>query len=321
MATLEDLAFQLSGVDAQKNIAADNPYTSFQSIPDSISGLITNIAAKGGGDYSLGSLIGASALSGLLGGGLQQLGNNYQTDKMAQYQDAFGKLIKGQDVGETDLSPNLLAKAKESANMFKLKQMVADAENEKALDMQVKKQVALSTNPDIIGAEVAKQKMLQAINPPANPLQNEIVKETSTVKKAQNANDYADKIFNDAKKLVGYGAYFDGTKTGLPSAAGAQLQAGNAALLLHIDNSLGESGREINDQRVKELKGLTPQWYDSPEKVAEKQERFKELLSGLMKPTPVLDSLGVDTKPKSRTIETPKTSIIGPDGNEYIFTN
>lgn len=141
MGYIEDLVAQLYGAEAQKTIAAENPYTPFQAVPDSISQIVTGLAAKGGGNYGLGELAGTSAVSGLLSGILGGAADSYNTRTLSKYQDAITKATLGQSNTDLGLSDTLLKKADDTAASTLLRKRLQDAETESSANIQMKKAV------------------------------------------------------------------------------------------------------------------------------------------------------------------------------------
>ena len=121
MTAIDDLIAELYGGGAEKTIAAENPYTPFQAVPDSLQSIIGGLAAKGGGGYGLGELAGTSAITGALSGLFQGLGNNYKLDTMNAYQSAIKNAFDGKSNAGIDLSPTLLSKANNVGEMALLK--------------------------------------------------------------------------------------------------------------------------------------------------------------------------------------------------------
>ncbi len=145
MATVDEIMAALAS--GNRGIAEQNPYTGLTSTADQIGGLIVKSANK---DNWKEAAI-ASAISGLVGGGLNSLSSNYQMKKQKVYQDAVLDMIAGNQVDQGNLSGGLYDQAMSAADLFKVQQGVKQADEQRAIKnalMAQAAQTSVANNPN-----------------------------------------------------------------------------------------------------------------------------------------------------------------------------
>lgn len=144
MATMDEILAALNA--GNETISKQNPYTGLTSTADQIGNLIVKSAKPG--DLKEAAL--ASAITGLVGGTLGQIGTNYELGKRQDYQSALLDMIAGNQVDQGDLSSGLYKQAQTEANTFKLLQDVKQDDEQRAIKNALlgnAAQVAVQNNP------------------------------------------------------------------------------------------------------------------------------------------------------------------------------
>jgi hypothetical protein len=135
MGALEDLAIQLLGQQSQQLIRAENPYHQFQAVPQVFGQAAMQAQTDGTNPRAdMWSKSIAASLGGLLSGGLEGYGNNYQNVLTDRYNAALGQGIIGQEPSAEGLTPNLFGAAKQGATLFKVLRDAKRVENADATD-------------------------------------------------------------------------------------------------------------------------------------------------------------------------------------------
>lgn len=117
MGALEDLALALLGGEAQKTIAAENPYYQFQAVPQAFQAGAMQFKPTNSRDMWQQSLAGSAG--GLLSGILQGAGNSYQNTLTDRYTNALAQSLLGQEPSAEGLSPGLFGAAKRGGTLFR----------------------------------------------------------------------------------------------------------------------------------------------------------------------------------------------------------
>lgn len=123
---------------ANELAAAENPYAPYAGIANQITQSLgqQGVTQK----YGLGDTLIASAISGLLGGSMQQLGQNYTDTQSGLYQNALMGSIAGQNTKPEGINENLFKKAQEQASLFRLQKQIQDASSEQDLRNELQKE-------------------------------------------------------------------------------------------------------------------------------------------------------------------------------------
>ncbi len=117
---------------ANQEAQAENPYAQYSGIANQVSADLQDQRVVQ--QYGLKDTAIASLLSGLVGGGLQQLGTNY-TDKQSNlYQQALLGGIGGEMTMPQGINQNLFRKASEQAKLFKIQKVLQDSTDKAELD-------------------------------------------------------------------------------------------------------------------------------------------------------------------------------------------
>lgn len=117
---------------ANQEAAAENPYAQYSGIANQVSADLQDQRVVQ--QYGLKDTAIASLLSGLVGGGLQQLGTNY-TDKQSNlYQNALINSMSGNNAMPEGINENLFRKAQQQAKLFKIQRMLQDSSDEAELE-------------------------------------------------------------------------------------------------------------------------------------------------------------------------------------------
>jgi len=129
----------LAQLDAQ--IAARDPYSGFGSIADQIGQAAISQSGKAG----LGEILGASLISGLLGGKLGQMGQTFQIERGLEGQNILSNMALGLPApAQGNLSENLYKKAKGYGELVQanrvLKLLDEQRQAGQALNLEQKKQ-------------------------------------------------------------------------------------------------------------------------------------------------------------------------------------
>lgn len=120
MADLTQIAAALLGEQSQELIAKENPYYQFVAPAQAFSQGALNAQTTGENPRAeMWNKAIAASLGGLLGGGLQGLGNNYQNVLTDRYQRALGASLLGQEPSAEGLPPGLFGAAKRGGTLFK----------------------------------------------------------------------------------------------------------------------------------------------------------------------------------------------------------
>lgn len=163
MGDYDSLFTSLALGEAQKKaIAESDPYSGGLNFANSMGQTI----ATSGPDYSLKDKLIYGAIAGLLGGGLQNLSQSYQSRASDAYQQSVNNLMNGGKFEKPDvLSDTLFSSAKQQAGLFDLKQ--------RAVDQQRSQNLTDETTKAVVG-EIAKNprnaaKVIDALGPLVDP--------------------------------------------------------------------------------------------------------------------------------------------------------
>jgi hypothetical protein len=115
MGIQEDLASILYGGETQKLISAENPYFQAAQIPTAFMQAAQSAPVANSSELWQRSL--AASLGGLLSGGLQGFGNNYQTTLTDRFLDVANQVKLGQTPVNPGLSENLFSGAMRQGNL------------------------------------------------------------------------------------------------------------------------------------------------------------------------------------------------------------
>ena len=177
-----------------QTIQAQNPYTGLQNTAGQIGQLTTQSANKDNWKQA----ILASAISGLFGGAMGQLGSNYQANQSNQYQDLMGSLLSGQDVGKPEgISDALFNQAQAASKTYQLQEKISEQNEMDKLKllMQGKAVETAMSNPKIANQVVAK--LFGVETNPAKP----IVAEGNTAERGSEGG-LLDQMNAEYQKLV-----------------------------------------------------------------------------------------------------------------------
>ena len=179
MASLEELlTIALQGGQAQ--IKADDPYASLASTGDQIGGLFSQAMANptlASGKNATRDAILGSALSGLFGGAMGGMSQNYQADRQGKYQDLLRQAMEGTDVsGSTDVTSGLAKQAQNQANLMNSQRAFRELDQEQTLNNDIKRTAAanaLSINPNlgnsvlekVLGIPTQQTEMAESVDP------------------------------------------------------------------------------------------------------------------------------------------------------------
>lgn len=138
MGALETLAVQLLGEQAQEQIRAENPYFQFMAPAQAFSqGALSAQTTGQNPRAEMWNKAFASSLGGLLGGGLQGFGTDYQNTLTDRYNSAVLQGLNGQEPSAEGLSPGLFGAAKRGAQLFGALRRAGQIEQEDAADATV----------------------------------------------------------------------------------------------------------------------------------------------------------------------------------------
>ncbi len=123
MADVLDLIAQsLLGADTQAEIKAENPYFQFGSALDQVAnlGAQTYLARKEPTGKDLRDVLLLEAATGLIGGGLESLGKDYQAEQSVKYRNLYDRLRAGEtvDLESSGLSKGLYDSANRRAKLW-----------------------------------------------------------------------------------------------------------------------------------------------------------------------------------------------------------
>lgn len=130
MGAIEDLVAAIAGQSAQQNIARDNTYLKFKDIPDQMGNTVIQ-AASHPGRFSTSELIANGIGAGLLSGGLDSLGQDYQKTLTDRYKNVVANSMTDGRFENPGLSGELFRSAKDAGSMFKLREIYSDAQDAK----------------------------------------------------------------------------------------------------------------------------------------------------------------------------------------------
>lgn len=153
MGALESLAAELLGQQSQELIAKENPYYQFVQPAQAFSQ--GALSAKTTGQDPRAELWNkaiAASVGGLLGGGLQGLGNSYQNTLTDRYQRALGQSLLGQESSAEGLSPGLFGAAKRGGKLFGAVRRAGSVEMGDAASMQTEQDInraVIAANPSL----------------------------------------------------------------------------------------------------------------------------------------------------------------------------
>lgn len=138
MGALEQYVAELFGDKSQKIIAEENPYYNFiptaQAFSQGAAGAVTDGKNP---RADLWNKAFASSLGGLLGGGLQGFGTDYQNTLTDRYNSAVLQGLNGQEPSAEGLSPGLFGAAKRGAQLFGALRRAGQIEQEDTADATV----------------------------------------------------------------------------------------------------------------------------------------------------------------------------------------
>lgn len=159
MGVLEDLAATLAGQGVQKEIAAENPYYNIQKATNPLSEIPLQLATQAPGRFSTGQLAGTSLVTGLLSGLLGGAGDRYQSTLTNRYNSTLGNLLAGRPAEDSGLPSGLFRQASDTANLFKVRQALSEAEDARSLANELNKttQVEALKSKNDLKKELAKQ--------------------------------------------------------------------------------------------------------------------------------------------------------------------
>ncbi len=137
---------------ANQEAAAENPYAPYSAITDQVSTALAD--PKVSQQYGLKDTMIASLLSGLVGGGLQQLGTNYTNEQSNLYQNALINSMNGNNTMPEGINENLFKKAQQQTNLFAVQQKLQDQAAEAELTRQLKLEAGKSLAKSPKGASL-----------------------------------------------------------------------------------------------------------------------------------------------------------------------
>lgn len=138
MGALEQYVAELFGDKSQKIIAEENPYYNFIPTAQAFSQGAAGATTDGKNPRAdLWNKAFASSLGGLLGGGLQGFGTDYQNTLTDRYNSAVLQGLNGQEPSAEGLSPGLFGAAKRGAQLFGALRRAGQIEQEDTADATV----------------------------------------------------------------------------------------------------------------------------------------------------------------------------------------
>lgn len=153
MGALETLAASLLGEQAQEQIRAENPYFQFMAPAQAFSQGALNAQTTGQNPRAeMWNKAIAASLGGLLGGGLQGLGTDYQNTLTDRYQKALGQSLMGQEPNAEGLTPGLFGAAKRGGTLFKAVRGAGNVELGDAAGVQTQQEInraIIQSNPSL----------------------------------------------------------------------------------------------------------------------------------------------------------------------------
>lgn len=120
MANIDQLALLLAGGPSAESLAAENPYSYFQKVPDQIGALTEQLAVQAPGRFSTRDLMISALASGLGSGFLGDLSKGYDTTLTDRYKNAVTAFASGRPITEevSQLPPGLYGDSKKAGDLF-----------------------------------------------------------------------------------------------------------------------------------------------------------------------------------------------------------
>lgn len=292
-----------------------------------------NLLLRESPNYGVGENALASFITGLIGGGTQNLTNNYRADQSQLAQGVLSDAVSGRTLTRPEgLNPNVFSSMNNLGSAFKFVKdaEIADEKRKSELATQDAINRAKALSPIEIDTEVGKEKgRLSAIRdlygsggqggimglPPG--LQDNALQQQQLSEQNSKIDAFIDHQFETAKKLPSIQA-------AIPSTTAANEMAGiGITLTTALQAALG---REMNAKEQEKLATATPDWNDSPAQIELKKQRFKELMQTISKSTPLADAIGgggrtnaapseemvtIRNKRTGETMQVPKSQIGG----------
>jgi hypothetical protein len=202
MAPLDQLAAELLGQSAQKDIASENIYNKAKAIPDSYTNNILSLVGRDPGRYSSGEIAANTAISGLISGLLGSFGEDRQQTLTDRYTSAIGNIIAGKDPSQEDtqLNTKLFNLATNKGEGFLKQQALADLTKEKAYQEStsnaIRTQLLKKSLPGLFST--GKESAGQAVLPPT--LQKTADKLIRKMSDPNNKEEITDEDYSNVSK-------------------------------------------------------------------------------------------------------------------------
>lgn len=262
---LTNLLFGAEGL-AKEN----SPYNPFSQAAD----LVGKTVIAGSPQFDIGESVLAGLLTGLVGGGAQQLTQNYADNQV----DMLNDLLKGHSTGNILEKPegmdrSIFEKAESMANIFDLNAQEEERRGKLATAQAVDqaKQLAQAER------EIAVQRYgPMGLLPPG--LQDNVMAQTATAQENRNVELFIDEQFEKAKTIPSLQALAPG------STAANEMNGIAITLTTALQKALG---REMNAKEQERLQGAVPDWNDTADQIELKKQRFKDLMQTISKSTPL----------------------------------
>lgn len=166
-------------------------------------------------------------------------------------------------------------------------------------DPELGKQYLAQKDPDIatlIESRTVESPTIQQdtnlISSLPKDLRDDVLKEQGILDSKSLAENYIKDQFDKAKKISSFSTLPNTLSLGaIPTYGSDDLAALGPSLIKQLDQA---TGRETNSDQVKMLLAKTPKWYDSKDRIEEKKREFLDLYNSFSKPTPLMNSLGLN---------------------------